>query len=124
MPLAGLVVNRASPAPERRAVGRRGDGGVRAAAQAATRTSLTAGLLRLHADRARLVEREALLRDAVRRGAPDGADGGGAGAGRRRARPRRACAGSASCSPATAEPIARQARAARAAIGVGRSVRR
>ena len=38
MPLAGLVVNRASPAPRGDAVGRRGDGGRGAAARAATRT--------------------------------------------------------------------------------------
>ena len=61
MPLAGLVVNRASPVPP----------GVLApdeATAAAARLdqaepgSVTAGLLRLHADRARLVEREAGLR--------------------------------------------------------------
>ena len=63
MPLAGLVVNRASPAPHGRAVGRRGHGGRRAAARASTPDSLTAGLLRLHADRVRMVEREARLRD-------------------------------------------------------------
>ena len=62
MPLAGLVVNRAS---------RPGQGVLSAdeAMAAATRlrkqdpASLTAGLLRLHADQTRLVEREALLRD-------------------------------------------------------------
>ncbi len=61
MPLAGLIVNRASPAPE---------GGLSAdeAMAASTRLaqerpeSVTAGLLRLHADRARLVERETGLR--------------------------------------------------------------
>jgi anion-transporting ArsA/GET3 family ATPase len=61
MPLAGLVVNRASPAPE----------GVLSADEAMTAAgrlrkddpeSLTAGLLRLHADQTRMVEREALLR--------------------------------------------------------------
>jgi anion-transporting ArsA/GET3 family ATPase len=64
MPLAGLVVNRASPPPvgdlsadeAMAAYARAGqhDG------QAAT---VTAGLLRLHADRSRLVERETGLRD-------------------------------------------------------------
>ena len=62
MPLAGLVVNRASPAP-------RGRLSADEAMAAATRlrkrnpTSLTAGLLRLHADRVRTTEREATLRD-------------------------------------------------------------
>lgn len=62
MPLAGLVVNRASPEPE----------GVLSADEAMTAAarlrkqdpgSLTAGLLRLHADQTRVVEREALLRE-------------------------------------------------------------
>jgi anion-transporting ArsA/GET3 family ATPase len=62
MPLAGLVVNRASPAP-------RGVLSADEAMAAATRLrkqdpgSVTAGLLRLHADQTRMVEREALLRD-------------------------------------------------------------
>ena len=61
MPLAGLVVNRASPAPQ-------GSLSPDEATAAATRLrqrepdSTTAGLLRLHADRSRLVEREAGLR--------------------------------------------------------------
>jgi anion-transporting ArsA/GET3 family ATPase len=61
MPLAGLVVNRASPEP-------RGDVTADEAMAAAQRLrkhdadSLTAGLLRLHADRVRIVEREAQLR--------------------------------------------------------------
>ena len=61
MPLAGLVVNRASPAPV-------GDLSADEAMAAATRlrkkgeTALAAGLLRLHADRTRVVEREARLR--------------------------------------------------------------
>jgi anion-transporting ArsA/GET3 family ATPase len=61
MPLAGLVVNRASPPPL-------GDVSAEEAAAAAARLrnhdpgSLTAGLLRLHADRERLVERETRLR--------------------------------------------------------------
>ncbi|MCW2798447.1 MAG: arsenite efflux ATP-binding protein ArsA [Nocardioides sp.] len=61
MPLAGLIVNRASPVPE----------GTLSADEAMTAAerlrrqdpeSLTAGLLRLHADQTRMVEREALLR--------------------------------------------------------------
>jgi anion-transporting ArsA/GET3 family ATPase len=62
MPLAGLVVNRATQPPV-------GDLSAEEALSAAARlrkrepTSLTAGLLRLHADQARLVEREALLRE-------------------------------------------------------------
>jgi anion-transporting ArsA/GET3 family ATPase len=61
MPLAGLVVNRASPQPE-------GDISADEAMAAAQRLrkqredSLTAGLLRLHADRVRMVERETRLR--------------------------------------------------------------
>jgi anion-transporting ArsA/GET3 family ATPase len=61
MPLAGLVVNRASPQPE-------GDVSAEEAMAAAQRLrkhdadSLTAGLLRLHADRVQMVEREARLR--------------------------------------------------------------
>jgi anion-transporting ArsA/GET3 family ATPase len=61
MPLAGLVVNRASPVTQ-------DDVSADEAMAAAQRLrkqdpeSLTAGLLRLHADRVRMVEREALLR--------------------------------------------------------------
>ncbi|KRF00909.1 ATPase [Nocardioides sp. Soil777] len=62
MPLAGLVVNRASPAA-------RTDLSADEATAAADRLgrtsseSTTAGLLRLHADRVRIVEREAYLRE-------------------------------------------------------------
>jgi anion-transporting ArsA/GET3 family ATPase len=62
MPLAGLVVNRASPQPE-------GDLSADEAMAASAKLrrqgtgDLTAGLLRLHADRTRIVEREARLRD-------------------------------------------------------------
>ncbi len=62
MPLGGLIVNRASPAPQ-------GNLSCDEAMAAATRlrkqdpSSVTAGLLRLHADQTRMVEREALLRD-------------------------------------------------------------
>ena len=62
MPLAGLVVNRASPRSE-------GDLSADEAMSASAKLrrqgsgDLTAGLLRLHADRARIVEREARLRE-------------------------------------------------------------
>jgi len=65
MPLAGLVVNRATPGPL-------GSLSADEAMAASTRlrrdgssptAPLTAGLLRLHADRERTVEREAVLRD-------------------------------------------------------------
>ncbi|GAB3199953.1 ArsA family ATPase [Nocardioides hungaricus] len=61
MPLAGLVVNRANPEP-RGALS--ADEAMAASARLRRREpgSLTAGLLRLHADRTRVVEREALLR--------------------------------------------------------------
>jgi len=62
MPLAGLVVNRATPAP----AGRLSADEAMAAVERLQRTgkgALTAGLLRLHADRARMREREAVLRD-------------------------------------------------------------
>jgi anion-transporting ArsA/GET3 family ATPase len=61
MPLAGLVVNRASPPPQ-------GEVSAEEAMTAAERLrrqeadSLTAGLLRLHADRVRMVEHQARLR--------------------------------------------------------------
>jgi anion-transporting ArsA/GET3 family ATPase len=60
MPLAGLVVNRATPAPP----GTLSADEAMAAAgrlQRAGHGSVTAGLLRLHADRARMCEREAVL---------------------------------------------------------------
>ncbi len=62
MPLAGLVVNRASPAP---AGALSPEEAMVAAGRLRERQpdSVTAGLLRLHADRARMVEREARLRD-------------------------------------------------------------
>jgi anion-transporting ArsA/GET3 family ATPase len=67
MPLAGLVVNRASPAP----LGSLSADEAMTASSRLHRTTsaisgsaaLTAGLLRLHADRSRMVEREAALRD-------------------------------------------------------------
>jgi anion-transporting ArsA/GET3 family ATPase len=62
MPLAGLIVNRASPAP----VGSVSADEAMAASERLRKqdpASLTAGLLRLHADQTRIVEREALLRE-------------------------------------------------------------
>ena len=61
MPLAGLVVNRASPRPE---TDLSADEAMVAAGRLRRRDpdSVTAGLLRLHADRMRLVERESQLR--------------------------------------------------------------
>ena len=62
------------PAPPHRvALGGRGDGAPRRGSREtdSRRPRLTAGLLRLHADRERMVEREAALRDPVRRGAPE-----------------------------------------------------
>ena len=62
MPLAGLVVNRAAQAP---ASSLSADGAMAAAERLrreGDEAGLTAGLLRLHADRARMVEREARLR--------------------------------------------------------------
>jgi hypothetical protein len=62
MPLAGLVVNRAGKEPS----GSLSADEAMAAAERLRRdapASVTAGLLRLHADQVRLVEREARLRD-------------------------------------------------------------
>jgi anion-transporting ArsA/GET3 family ATPase len=73
MPLAGLVVNRASPVPayelsaeEALAASAR----LKRGAKESETTPLTAGLLRLHADRVRLVEREATLRAGFARAHP------------------------------------------------------
>ncbi len=62
MPLAGLVVNRASPAAR---TDLSADEAMAAADRLARASadSTTAGLLRLHADRVRIVEREAHLRE-------------------------------------------------------------
>jgi anion-transporting ArsA/GET3 family ATPase len=60
MPLAGLVVNRATPPPPG---GLSADEAMAAHTRLAGDAPLTAGLLRLHADRSRLVERETGLRD-------------------------------------------------------------
>ena len=61
MPLAGLVINRSSPVPQGEVSA---DEAMAAAARlrASDPSSLTAGLLRLHADQTRLVERERTLR--------------------------------------------------------------
>jgi anion-transporting ArsA/GET3 family ATPase len=62
MPLAGLIVNRASPRPE----GTLSADEAMAAVERLRKQdpdNLTAGLLRLHADQSRLVEREARLRE-------------------------------------------------------------
>ncbi|KAA1428263.1 ArsA family ATPase [Nocardioides antri] len=62
MPLAGLIVNRASPAPESSLPAEdalAGAGRLRRDGNG----SVTAGLLRLHADQVRLVERERTLRE-------------------------------------------------------------
>ena len=62
MPLTGMIVNRASPAP----IGRlSADEAMAAYARIDQEESgsVAAGLLRLHADRSRLVERETSLRN-------------------------------------------------------------
>ncbi|GAA5113659.1 ArsA family ATPase [Alloalcanivorax gelatiniphagus] len=61
MPLAGLVVNRASPSAR---TGLSAEAAITAAdrLRAADSSSLTAGLLQLHADRVRIIEREQHLR--------------------------------------------------------------
>jgi anion-transporting ArsA/GET3 family ATPase len=70
MPLAGLVVNRASTTPESTLSA---DGAMAAAERlrANNGESLTAGLLRLHADRSRIETREALLRERFAAAHPD-----------------------------------------------------
>jgi anion-transporting ArsA/GET3 family ATPase len=62
MPLAGLIVNRAGPVPQGTLSA---DEAMAASARLRKRVpgSVTAGLLRLHADQARIVEREARLRE-------------------------------------------------------------
>jgi anion-transporting ArsA/GET3 family ATPase len=61
MPLAGLVVNRASPEPHGQVSAEEAMTAAQRLRKADT-ASVTAGLLRLHADRVRMVEREARLR--------------------------------------------------------------
>jgi len=62
MPLAGLVVNRATPPPAGTLSADEAMAGS-ARLRAEDPDSLTAGLLRLHADQVRIVEREELLRE-------------------------------------------------------------
>lgn len=64
MPLAGLVVNRASPEPAGSLSADEAMAGAERLRSSADRAdSLTAGLLRLHADHVRMVQRERVLRD-------------------------------------------------------------
>jgi anion-transporting ArsA/GET3 family ATPase len=69
MPLAGLIVNRATPEPSD---GLSADEAMAAAQRLLRhdRGSLAGGLLRLHADRIRIVEREAVLRARFAAGHP------------------------------------------------------
>ncbi len=69
MPLAGLVVNRASPVPTGAVTA---DEAMAAAQRLRKRDpqSPTAGMLRLHADQMRMVEREARLRESFGRAHP------------------------------------------------------
>jgi len=62
MPLAGLVVNRAAQAPASHLSADEAMAAAERLRKGGEESGLTAGLLRLHADRARMVEREALLR--------------------------------------------------------------
>jgi anion-transporting ArsA/GET3 family ATPase len=74
MPLAGLVVNRASVPPEGDLSADRAMAGVerlRAAGETTPAIEMTAGLLRLHADRVRIVERETRLRRSFATSHPD-----------------------------------------------------
>jgi anion-transporting ArsA/GET3 family ATPase len=74
MPLAGLVVNRASRPPEGDLSADRAMAGVerlRAAGEPSPAAEMTAGLLRLHADRVRIVERETRLRRSFATSHPD-----------------------------------------------------
>jgi anion-transporting ArsA/GET3 family ATPase len=74
MPLAGLVVNRASRPPEGDLSADRAMAGVerlRATGATSPAAEMTAGLLRLHADRVRIVERETRLRRSFATSHPD-----------------------------------------------------
>ena len=62
MPLAGLVVNRAAQAPPSALSADEAMAAAERLRRGGDEAGLTAGLLRLHADRARMVEREARLR--------------------------------------------------------------
>ena len=74
MPLAGLVLNRASRPPEGDLSADRASAGVerlRALGGTSPAAEMTAGLLRLHADRVRIVERETRLRRSFATSHPD-----------------------------------------------------
>ncbi len=74
MPLAGLVVNRASRAPQGDLSADRAMAGVerlRASGDTSAAGEMTAGLLRLHADRVRIVQRETRLRRRFATSHPD-----------------------------------------------------
>ena len=74
MPLAGLVVNRASRPPEGDLSADRAMAGVerlRVTGETSPAAEMTAGLLRLHADRVRIVERETRLRRSFATSHPD-----------------------------------------------------
>ncbi len=78
MPLAGLVVNRASRPPGGDLSADRAMAGVerlRAVGDPSPAAEMTAGLLRLHADRVRIVERETRLRERFATSHPDVATG-------------------------------------------------
>ena len=74
MPLAGLVVNRASRPTDGDLSADRAMAGIerlRAAGETSPAAEMTAGLLRLHADRVRIVERETRLRRSFATSHPD-----------------------------------------------------
>ena len=74
MPLAGLVVNRASLPTDGDLSADRAMAGIerlRAAGETSPAAEMTAGLLRLHADRVRIVERETRLRRSFATSHPD-----------------------------------------------------
>ena len=74
MPLAGLVVNRASRPPEGDLSADRAMAGVerlRAAGETSPTAEMAAGLLRLHADRVRIVDRETRLTGRFATSHPD-----------------------------------------------------
>ena len=89
MPLAGLVVNRASSKPEGDLSAHAAMTGVERLRSSGEDHGLAAGLLRLHADRQLVVEREKRLTRPIRDQPSRRTHGGAAGAVDRRARPRR-----------------------------------
>ena len=104
MPLAGLIVNRASPEPRGHRVRRRGDGrrGPAAPARPGLADRRPAAAARRPVPHRRA--RGAAARP-VRRRAPAGAHGRGAGAARRRARPRRPAPGRRAAGRRLGEPV-------------------